>query len=197
MPLWNETPHKPTEYEIVRLSAALRGRSSGGLGEWAWHGHKARGGRSPTLSGTNLGVFAQVLQRHPEAPEQIRTWGEPGSGILQAEFKMIPALVRQPETIVKVKSGPPEDSPLAVLAARCEGLEGDSECEWSMTRVNQDAHIAFFTSIPAQAGRLIRRNAGAILRHTVYDYEDSQFGVMFHLDVRQCRHPALLVRVAK
>ena len=202
MPLWKSEPHKPGDYELIRLRAACVGKTGGAVSEWAWHGGKSRQGEKPVLSGTNIGVFAKAIDRNTVGLAEIRTWGSPKEGITHGEFHYNQSAVRSPETLVKkvesklrpeIKARGPE---LAALIDRCRGKEGDSESEWAITRINGDSHIVFFTSIPNLVPKAILRNPGALLGFTVYEYEKGQFGVSLKLDAAGCRHPATLVRPA-
>ena len=200
MPLWNHDPHKPSEYELIRLKTATKGRSGGSTAEWAWHGGKRRNAESPTLFGTNTGVFAKAIDRNSGAIDKIQTWGNKKEGITQCDFAFLPALVRNPETIVKVdKEAKAKSDHLSSLLDRlekvCEGKEGDHEAEWSITRINGDSHVVFFSSIPSVISRLIRRNRGAIREARVYKYSKGEFGVSLDLDAEAVRHPATLLKV--
>lgn len=200
MPLWNHEPHKPSEYELIRLKAATKGRSGGSVAEWAWHGGKRRNAESPTLFGTNTGVFAKVIDRNSSAIDKIQTWGNPKEGITQCDFAFLPALVRNPETIVKVDKESAAKTKeigkkLELLEKVCEGKEGDHESEWSITRINGDSYVVFFSSIPSVISRLIQRNRGAVQRVRIYKYDGGNIGVSFELDAEAVRHPATLLKV--
>jgi hypothetical protein len=199
MPLWNSQLHPPTPYELTRLRMACKGKSGGSMGEWCWHGGKRRKGERPSLSGTNIGVFFYTLKRNSEALELLGTQGNSQEGIFGFDAHFAFGSVRTPDKLIKVRAGPEAGSPLDILAAECEGKEGDAESEWSITRINGDAHVVFFTSIPAIAGRAIRRNAGAILRWTQHKYgakegETPQFGVTLTFKATEIRHPSTLLR---
>ena len=196
MALWNPNWHKPTEYECIKLGALCKGKSGGSDAEWGWHGGKRRADERDTLSGSNVGVLAHAIKRHQAAIERLRTNGNAKEGVNYFDAEIGIGEVRQPETIVKVREGPPAGSPLALLAARCEGKEGDAEAEWCITRINGDDFVVFFSSIPSVVGRLIKRNTAAILKYTVHEYvEEGQFGVTLHLAVSETRHPTTLIKV--
>jgi hypothetical protein len=200
MPLWNPKPHKPSDYELIRLKNAVKGKSGGSVSEWAWHGGKRRHAESPTLFGTNTGVFAKVIDRNSDAIQSIRTWGTGKEGVTRCDFAFFPSQVRNPETIVKVDKESMAKTEklgksLTSLEKLCSGQEGDHEAEWAITRINGDDFAVFFSSVPSVISRLIRRNRGCISRFKLFQYERKEFGVSFYVDISAVRHPATLVKV--
>jgi len=198
MALWNSTIHAPSAYEMTRLRMSCKGKSGGADSEWGWHGGKRRNvAEHPALSGTNIGMLYHILKRNADAISGLSTWGNSKEGVTQFDSYFDPKKVRTPDKILKVRKGPEKGTPLALIAEKCEGLEGDFESEWSITRVNGDNFVAFFSSIPSVAGRLIRRNAAAITNYRVLPYGGGQFGVSLVLRASECRHPTTLLRVGR
>ena len=200
MPLWNHEPHKPSDYELIRLRSAVKGKSGGAVSEWAWHGGKRRYAEAPTLFGTNVGIFAKIIDRNSAAIRTLESWGSAKEGITHCNVAFHPTLIRNPETIVKVnrdKAPKTEElgANLAKLEKLCEGKEGDHEAEWAITRINGDDFIVLFSSIPSVISRLIQRNRGCIRKFNLYRYENKEFGVSLWIDADAVRHPSTLVKV--
>ncbi len=172
----------------TNLLPLCEGNRGGGEGEWVWGGPK---GGNPTIYCSNLAVAVACVRRR--APAKIRVHG--GSTPHALTLLYAAKHVRKPETLIRPGKENRDPSPeLAAIAARCEHKSGSSEAEWTVSRVNGDKRVQFYTSILASAGRLLYRNPEALIRPELLLIGGEPDGFSAWVPSEFVRRPETLIR---
>ncbi len=198
---------RPTKAEIDRAKRLTKGRSNGKGSEWALGWQKRDVG--VMLHASNLSCVFRLLKRNPDIALSLdlpmgpkNSKGE-DTHPLYAQLVLDRKLCRKAGTLLSMGATggapPPDGSPLALLAARGKGQAGGPEAEWSVSLINGEDTVTFYTSIPSLASQIIQRNSPAIREHTLHEFEalngEERYGVTFKIDASQFRKPETIARV--